>query len=50
MFSVTLLVLLGLCGFALDISRVYNRKAELQSPRRESEDEDEDEGRKRAKE
>lgn len=31
MFALLLLCMLGLCGFALDISRVYNRKAELQS-------------------
>ncbi|MFC0132531.1 pilus assembly protein TadE [Massilia eurypsychrophila] len=30
-FSMSLLFILGLCGFALDISRIYNRKAELQS-------------------
>jgi Flp pilus assembly protein TadG len=31
MFAMALLFMLGLCGFALDVSRVYNRKAELQS-------------------
>ena len=31
MFGMALLFILGLCGFALDISRVYNRKAELQA-------------------
>ncbi|MES2759588.1 MAG: pilus assembly protein TadG-related protein [Pseudomonadota bacterium] len=31
MFALSLLFIMGLCGFALDISRVYNRKAELQS-------------------
>lgn len=30
-FGLSLLFIIGLCGFALDISRVYNRKAELQS-------------------
>lgn len=30
-FGLSLLFIVGLCGFALDISRVYNRKAELQS-------------------
>lgn len=30
-FALSLLFIMGLCGFALDISRVYNRKAELQS-------------------
>jgi hypothetical protein len=29
--AVLILVILGLCGFALDLSRTYNRKAELQS-------------------
>ncbi|WP_426176920.1 pilus assembly protein TadG-related protein [Massilia sp. TWR1-2-2] len=31
MFGMSLMFILGLCGFALDISRVYNRKAELQA-------------------
>lgn len=31
MFAMSLLFIVGLCGFALDISRVYNRKVELQS-------------------
>jgi Flp pilus assembly protein TadG len=30
-FGLSLLFIIGLCGFALDISRVYNRKAELQA-------------------
>lgn len=31
MFAGALLFMLGICGFALDISRVYNRKGEVQS-------------------
>lgn len=31
MFAGSIVFMLGICGFALDISRVYNRKAELQS-------------------
>ena len=29
--AILILVILGFCGFALDLSRVYNRKAEMQS-------------------
>ena len=31
MAAVLILVILGLCGFALDLSRTYNRKSELQT-------------------